>query len=72
MFMALKIDANFKGKLTCAFKIDMRDLANFHSLKNSDFILQNKIVEENQNENLKELDRPHAVRTLYFTLEINE
>ena len=27
--MALKIDATFKGKLTCAFKKDMRNLANF-------------------------------------------
>ena len=27
--MALKIDAKFKGKLTCAFPDDMRDLANF-------------------------------------------
>ena len=28
--MALKIDASFKGKLTYAFKNDMRNLANFH------------------------------------------
>ena len=28
--MALKIDATFGGKLTCAFKNDMRNLANFH------------------------------------------
>ena len=28
--MALNIDATFEGKLTCAFKNDMRDLANFH------------------------------------------
>ena len=28
--MALSIDATFKGKLTCAFKNDMRNLANFH------------------------------------------
>ena len=27
--MALKIDAKFEGKLTCAFKNDMRNLANF-------------------------------------------
>ena len=27
--MALKIDTKFEGKLTCAFKNDMRDLANF-------------------------------------------
>ena len=31
--MALKIDAKFKGKVTCAFKNDMRNLANMHRLK---------------------------------------
>ena len=28
--MALNIDATFDGKLTCAFKNDMRNLGNFH------------------------------------------
>ena len=28
--MTLNIDATFKGKLTCAFKNDMGNLANFH------------------------------------------
>ena len=28
--MVLNIDATFEGKLTCAFKNDMRNLANFH------------------------------------------
>ena len=28
--MALKTDAKFEGKLTFAFKNDMRNLANFH------------------------------------------
>ena len=28
--MALNIDAKFEGKLVCAFKKDMRNLANFH------------------------------------------
>ena len=28
--MALKIDTKFEGKLTCASKNDMRNLANFH------------------------------------------
>ena len=37
--MALNIDAIFEGKLTCAFKNDMKNLAKFHqsmfeSLKN--------------------------------------
>ena len=32
--MALKINAKFEGKLTCASKNDMKNLANFHRLKN--------------------------------------
>ena len=41
--MALNIGVKFEGKLTCAFKIDMRNLANFHqrifeSLKIGTFI----------------------------------
>ena len=31
--MALKIDAEFEGKVTCAFKNDMRNLSNMHRLK---------------------------------------
>ena len=31
--MSLKIDAKFEGKLICAFKNDMRNLANLHWLK---------------------------------------
>ena len=34
--MALKIDAKFKEKVTCAFKTDMRNLAS--NLANSKFI----------------------------------
>ena len=30
--MGLKIDAKFKGKVTCAFKNDMKNLANMHRL----------------------------------------
>ena len=59
--MALKIDAKFEGKLTCAFKNDMKNLANFHRLKNSDFILESKMVELNQNKNSKQPDQPDAV-----------
>ena len=62
--MALKIDAKFEGKLTCAFKNEIRNLANFDRLKNSDFILESKMAELNQNKNLKQLDRPDAVRKL--------
>ena len=60
--MALKIDAKFEGKLTCAFKNELRNLANFHRLKNSDFILESKMAGLNQNKNLKQLDRSNAVR----------
>ena len=62
--MALKVDAKFEGKLICAFKNEMRNLADFHRLKNSDFILESKMVELNHNKNLKQLDRPDAVRKL--------
>ena len=31
--MALKIDGKFEGKLTCAYKNDMRNLTNLHRLK---------------------------------------
>ena len=59
--IALKIDAKFQGKLTCAFKNDMRNLANFHRLKNSDFILESKMAEPNQSKNPKQPDRPDSV-----------
>ena len=59
--MTLKMDAKFEGKLTCAFKNDMKNLANFHRLKNSDFILESKMAELNQNKNSKQPDRPDAV-----------
>ena len=62
--IALKIEAKFEGKLTCTFKNEMRNFANFHSLKNSDFMLERKMVELNQNKNLKQLDRPDAMRKL--------
>ena len=59
--MALKIDAKFERKLTCAFKNDMKNLADFDRLNNSDFILENKMVELNQNRNSKQPDRPDAL-----------
>ena len=59
--MAVKIVAKFEGKLSCAFKNDMRNLANFHMLKNSDFILENKMAELRQHKNSKKPDRPDAV-----------
>ena len=44
--MALKIDAKFEEKLNCAFKNNMDNLANFHKLKNSDFIWESKMAEQ--------------------------
>ena len=64
--MALKIDAKFEGKLICAYKNEMRNLANFHRLINSDFILESKMAELNQNKNLKQVDRPDALRKLIY------
>ena len=49
--MALTIDAKSEGKLARAFKNDLRNLANFHLLKNSDFILESKMAELNQHKN---------------------
>ena len=66
--MTLKIDAKFEGKLNCTFKNDK----NFHRLKNSDFILENKLAKLNQNKNSKQADRPDVVWKLCFTSEINE
>ena len=70
--MTLMIDAKFEGKMTCAFQNDMRNLENFHRLKNSDFILESKIAELNQNQNSKQPHQPDPVRKLYFALEVNE
>ena len=52
--MAPKIDVKYEGKLTCAFQSYMRNLANFHRLKNSDFILESKMAELNKNKNYLE------------------
>ena len=60
--MAVNIDSKFEGKLTCDFKNDMKNLGNFHRLKN--FILESKMVELNQNQDSKQPDRPDAVYKL--------
>ena len=73
--IALKIDAKFEGKLTCAFKNEMRNLAknsDIHRLKNNDFILESKMPELNQSKSLEQPDRSDVVCKPYFTLEINE
>ena len=70
--IALTIDSKFEGKLTCVFKNGMRNLANFHKLKDSDFILKIKIAELNQNKISKQPDRSDVVLKICFNLEINE
>ena len=62
----------FEGKLTCAFKNDMKNLENFHRLKNKSFILESKMAKLNQYKNSKQPDWPDAVWKFYFILEINE
>ena len=59
--MSLRSDAKFEGKVTCAFKNDMRNLANVHRLKNSDFILESKMMKLNQNDNSKQSNPPDVV-----------
>ena len=51
--MILKSDAKFEEKLTCGLNNDLRNLANFHRLKNSGLILESKMAELNQNKNSK-------------------
>ena len=70
--VALKFDAKFEGKSNCAFKNDRRNSGNFHLLKNSNFVLESKMTELNQNQNSKQSDQPDTVWKLYFALEINE
>ena len=53
----LKTGAKCDGKLTCTFKTDIRNLANFHWLKSNDLILESKMAELNQNQNSKQGDR---------------
>ena len=52
---------NFEGKLAGAFKNDKRNLANFHRLKNSDLILESKMVKLNQNKSSEQPDRKDTV-----------
>ena len=59
--MTLKIYAKFEKKMMYAFKNDMTNLANFHRLKESDFILESKMGELNQNKKSKQPDQPDAV-----------
>ena len=58
--MAMKINAKFERKLASVFKNDLRNLLNFHRMKNLDFILESKMVELNEIRNSKKTDRPDA------------
>ena len=61
-------DGKFEGKPTCAFRTDMRNLANFHRLKNSDFILESKMTELNQNKNSKQPDQMNStINQTFYT-----
>ena len=65
--MSLKIRVKFQGKLTCAFKKDMRNLENFHSLKDSNFILERKMAELNKNKKLKATRSTRcSIKTLFY------
>ena len=59
--MALNTDANFEGKRTYILNNDIKNLANFHSLKNSDCILESKMAKLNPNKNSKQPDRRNAM-----------
>ena len=64
---------NLKKNWLVISKITWRIWQTFvHRLKNSDFILESKIVKLNKNKNSTQPDRPDPVWKLYFTLEINE
>ena len=64
--MALKIDAKCERKPSCAFEIDIRNLANFDKLKNSDFILESK-MKLNQNKNKKKTrSTRRSVKTFFY------
>ena len=48
--MALKIDTEFEEKLTCALKIDMRNLAIFHqSSKSQNCDFDNVLLSKTEN-----------------------
>ena len=51
----------------------MKNMANFRSqAENSNFILESKKAELNQNKNSEQPDWPDAAWKLYFIFEINE
>ena len=71
--IALKFDPNLKENWLVLSKMTWRIWNIFvYRLKNSDFILESKMVELNQKKNSKQPDRADTVWNLYFTSEINE
>ena len=69
--MALKSDPKFEENWFVLSKMIWRICKIFvHMLKNSNFILESKMAELNQNKNRQH--RLDAAQKLCFTLEINE
>ena len=60
--MTMKNDAKFEKEFTFCFKRGILQI--FRDWKISDFTLGSKMAELNRNKNLKQLDRPDAVRKL--------
>ena len=59
----MKNDGNFEKKLNCVLENDM----NFHRLKNSDFMLESKMADLNQNKNSKnQVDRMQCKKILTY------
>ena len=61
MFDGTEDWCKFWRKTDLCFKKWHEEFVNFHRLKNSDFILESKMAELNQNQNSKQPDRPDAV-----------
>ena len=72
MFDGIEDWCNIRRKTDLCFQNEMRNLASFHGLKNSNFVLESKMAELNQNKNSEEPDQPHTLCKFYFTLEINK
>ena len=59
--MTLKSDAEFKEKLTCSFKYDMRNLVKFHptTQKSQDFTLMDYFCPKYMRFELKKIQRSY-------------
>ena len=67
--MALKIDAKFDS---FNWLVLSKMTWGVWQIFTGDFISESKMAELNRNKNSKQPDRPDAVWTHYFNLEINE